>query len=260
MENEFIKLIVSSSTKKAEKENMTEEQKKDYINKKLFKHFEDNNLTLEKAIKMYKGEYDEFDEIKFKNYAIKNTNRIEILENEKTKLNDKIKKIKWEILQLDREIGRDGRTTKFDVSCIGKVSVNQRIDEVYNKYLIKVQDLEEGKELSDEQRQEYNELIKEMTENFKDVRQLHKIAKEQSKYFKGMGEDYQQIIKENSPEYAKYIDSSIKNQTKPLFKEKEELENKQSELVHLEGGLLNCIIKTYNPRIRELKNKQEEQR
>ena len=43
---QFIELIVKTSNKKAEKENMTDEQKNEYINEKLFNHFEKNKIRL----------------------------------------------------------------------------------------------------------------------------------------------------------------------------------------------------------------------
>ena len=68
----FLKLIISSSEKKATESNMTPEQKKEYINKRLFEYFERSGMSIETMLPTYKEVYPEFVQEDFMQYLKKN--------------------------------------------------------------------------------------------------------------------------------------------------------------------------------------------
>ena len=255
---QFVGLIIKTSDKKAERENMTEEQKKEYINEKLFNHFEKNKMRLDEAVRLYKKEYKEFSKEDFKNYAIKNTKRKEILIEEKENVEQKIKKLDWYISQKDRELGKENMSS-FEMSCILSKPISIQIEEVNSKYKIPCGN---KTNLKEEELQDYIDLIDEMIEEFPNVEDLHEVAKEQAAYFNDMGERYQEIIKEKSSDYAEYIDNSIKKEMASILRQKNRIKKEKEELIKLKEGLMQCIEKLYNPRIKELEalNIEEEQK
>lgn len=255
---QFIKIIIKTSNKKAENENMTDEQKKEYINKKLFDHFEKDKMSLDEAMKLYGNEYTGFSKDEFKNYVIKNTKRKEILIEEKENVEKKIKQIDWNILQKDRELGKENMSS-FEMSCISSKPISMQIEEVNSKYKIPG---ENTSNLKEEELKDYIDLIDEMIEEYPDVKDLHEMAREQAAYFSDMGEKYQETIKEKSSEYAEYIDGSIKKEMESILKQKNKIEQEKEELIKLKEGLVQCIEKLYDPRLKELEtlNIEEEQR
>ena len=96
---EFLKLIISSSKKKAIEGNMTPEQKKEYINKRLFEYFERSSMKVETLFPIYKKVYPEFVKEDFMQYVIEHTSNQDIIFKEKLKEEEKLEKISSRICQ-----------------------------------------------------------------------------------------------------------------------------------------------------------------
>ncbi len=250
---DFIKIIIDNAEKKFEKE---EDKKSGYINKNLYQFYEAKGMKLNEAIKLFKQIYPEFSKEEFMDYVVDHTSDTDIIYNEKLKLEEKINRINWQIIQLDAELGIENERTAFTLKHRTTPTIKEKIEKIKEKYDFSTDiiEAEEGQELSEDEIQEYTEIIEAMVESSSNVKELYKLAKEQMKFFDGMGELYTQILDEKSQEFKQYIDylgSVEKKELKEVNQQKEKFEKQRNELVELKDGLQKCIDKRYDPKLEE---------
>ncbi len=238
---DFLRLIINSCEKKAKEENMTSEEKKEYINRRLFEHFERNGIDeiSDDLVKIYKKVYPEFSRDDFAKYVVLHTKNKEVIFNEKIRLMKKIEKIDDEIYKSNRELGLGIYIQKEDRNkyLFGK------IEQVKGKYEINPNSDEK---LTQEQIQENIEIIQEMVDAYEEPKQLHQVARQQMNFFTGM-KDYQDILKEKSPEYEMYVAEELKKEITPLKNREKQLKNRIKELKELKDGFKDCITNIYDP-------------
>lgn len=265
----FLKLIISSSEKKATEANMTPEQKKEYINKKLFEYFERNDMRIETILPIYKEVYSEFVQEDFMKYVIEHTSNQDIIFQEKLKVEEKLEKISSRVAQIERlEFGVG--ISEFDLIFKGikqdKFSISAKINQIKKKYELPTDTIKpkRGQNISEEQMQEYVDLIVQMVDSSSGVEELYEMAKEQIVFFVGMGDSYEDELRKKSPELFEYIDTLVKDEVRlameeeqkleeeeqKLEEEKRKLEEEKQELKKLEAGFIN-MCKKYDTRLPE---------
>lgn len=243
---EFLKMIVKSGEKKAKETNMTDEEKKEHITRRLFEYFERNNMDeiSEDLVKEYEEVYPEFSKDYFVKYVISHTKNQKVIFNEKIKLEEKINKIEKEIYNNKRELGIGMIVQKGDKPKY----LFEKIEQIQEKYKICAN---EDEKLNEEQIQENLDVIQQMINIYNNPEELHDIAKKQVGFFKGMGDDYQEILKEKSPEYKKYVEESLEKELRFYNNKKLEIENKLEELEQLKKGFEDCITNVYDTKLDE---------
>ena len=246
---EFVNMIVRSAEQIAKEKNMEDKDKAEYINKRLFEHFERNGIDEidKKIIYIYKKAYPNFSEDEFTKYAINNTKNTNVIFNEKLKLEDKIEQINKEIKHYKKELGifpkyqqqqeKEENQDKY---------LYKKIENIKEKYSMKA---EETEKLSDEQIEENIKLIEEMINSCESEESLYKTAKEQIAYFNGMGESYNKTLREKSPELNKYIEEKLEEELAPLQKKEEKYKKDIQYLTELKKGFEECIKKVYDPKL-----------
>lgn len=252
----FVKLIIKSSEKKATNDNMTNEQTKDYINRRLYEHFEKTGAKIEEILPIYEEAYTEFSRDDFMQYVIAHTSNTDIIWGEKLKIEKKLEKISSRIAEINKQLGTEENLSEFDLRFMGfqqhKSSINAKIEEVKKKYSLPIEVIKSkrGQTISEEHLQEYSDLIAEMVDSCSSVEELYEMAKEQIGFFDGMGEVYEEELRKKSPELFEYIDSLIKGEVGSVMEEKQKLEDEKSELQKLQSGFLD-MCKKYDKRLPE---------
>ena len=250
----FVKLIITSSEKRANELKITEEQKKEYINKRLFEHFEKSGKKMEEMLPIYEEAYPEFSKDDFTQYVIDHTSNIDIIYSEKLKIEKKMNKISARISEIDNQLGTEENLSAIELRFRNfqqhQSPINAKISQIKMKYQLPI-DIIRAKnkgELTSEQLQEYIDLISEMVESSASVEELYVMAKEQIQFFSGMGEEYEKELKKRSPELFEYIEKMINSEIGSLIDEKQKLEDEKEELKKLQAGFLQMFRK-YDTRL-----------
>ena len=243
---EFLKMIVKSGEKKAKETNMTDEEKREHINRRLFEYFERNNMDeiSEDLLKEYEEVYPEFSKDDFVKYVVSHTKNQKVIFAEKIKVEEKIDKIEKEMYNSKRELGIGMIVQKGDKPKY----LFEKIEQIQEKYKICANEVEK---LTEEQIQENIDIIQQMVDTYNEPEELHNIAKKQVVFFNGMGDKYQEILKEKSPEYKKYIEESLEKELRFYNDKKAKLKDKLRQLEQLKKGFEDCIINVYDARLDE---------
>ena len=253
---EFLKLIISSSKKKAIEGNMTPEQKKEYINKRLFEYFERSSMKVATLFPIYKKVYPEFVKEDFMQYVIEHTSNQDIIFKEKLKVEKKLEKISSRIAGINKQLGIDENLSDFDLMFRKfqqhKSPISTKIDQIKKKYELPTDTIKpkSGQDISVGQMQEYVDLIAEMVDSSSSVEGLYEMAKSQIGFFVGMGDSYEDELRKKSPELFEYIDTLVKGEVGAVMEEKQKLEEEKEELKKLEAGFIN-MCKKYDRRLPE---------
>lgn len=250
----FLKLIISSSEKKATEANMTLKQKKEYINKRLFEYFERNSMRIETMLPIYKEVYPEFVQEDFMQYVVEHTSNQDIIFEEKLKVEKKLEKISSRVAEINKQLGVDENLSDFDLMFRGfqqhESPISAKINQVKKKYELPTDTIKpkRGQNISAEQMQEYVDLIVEMVDSSSGVEELYEMAKEQIGFFVGMGDLYEDELRKKAPELFEYIDTLVKGEVGSAMEEKQKLEEEKQELKELEAGFIN-MCKKYDTRL-----------
>ena len=252
----FIKLIISSSEKKAIEVNMTPEEKKEYINKKLYEYFERSGMRIETMLPIYKEVYPEFIQEDFMQYVVEHTYNQDIIFEEKLKVEKKLKRISDRVAEINKQLGVEENLSDFDLMFREfqqhESPIIQKINQVKKKYELPTDTIKpkRGQNINEEQMQEYIDLIAEMVDSSPTVKELYEMAKDQIGFFVGMGDLYEEELRKKSPELFAYIDTLIEDEAKAVIEEKQKLEEEKRELKKLETGFIN-MCKKYDERLPE---------
>ena len=250
----FLKLIISSSEKKATENNMTPEQKKGYIIRRLFDYFERSGMKIEEILPIYKEVYPEFSQEDFMQYLVDHTSNPDIIFEEKLKVEKKLEKISSRIAEINKQLGAEENLSDFDLKFINfqqhESPINAKINQVKKKYELTTEKIKpkRGQDISEEQMQEYIDLIAEMADSSSSIKEIYEMAKEQIGFFEGMGDSYEDELRKKSPELFEYIDALIKSEVGSVMEEKQKLEKEKQELKKLESGFIN-MCKKYDTRL-----------
>lgn len=250
----FLKLIISSSEKKATEGNMTPEQKKEYINKRVFEYFERSGMRIETMLPIYKEVYPEFVQEDFMQYVVEHTSNQDIIFEEKLKVEKKLEKISSRVAEINKQLGVDENLSDFDLMFRGfqqhESPISAKINQVKKKYELPTDTIKpkRGQNMSEEQMQEYVDLIAEMVDSSSSVEELYEMAKDQIGFFAGMGDSYEDELRKKSPELFEYIDTLVKGEVGSAMEEKQKLEEEKQELKKLEAGFIN-MCKKYDTRL-----------
>ena len=260
----FVKLIINNSEKNSAKSNMTKEQKKEYIYKRLFEYFERGGMKLDEIIPIYQEAYQDFIKEDFIQYVITHTSNTDIVFEEKLKLEKKIEKISDEIDKINIQLGGNDSFSDFEKRFRRyqqeRTTIDEKIEQIKKKYQLSANMIgtKYGLSLRSEQLQEYIELIEDMVNGSSSVEELYTMAKEQIVFFSGMGTLYEKELRKRSPKLFEYIDSLIQNEVAPLMEQKQRLEQRKKELVKLKVGLSEICAK-YDKRLpTELRGTKQE--
>lgn len=250
----FVKLIISSSEKKATEANMTMEQKKEYINKRLFEHFEKAGMKMDAILPIYEEAYPDFLQDDFVQYVIAHTSNTDIIFGEKLKIEKKLEKISARLAEIDKQLGTEENLSAFELRFRGfqqhESPINTKINQIKKKYQLPVDTIKakRGQTISQEQLQEYADLIAEMVDSSSSVEELYVMAKEQIGFFDGMGDAYEEELRKRAPELFEHIDALVKGEVGSVMDEKQKLEDEKSELQELQFGFSDMCRK-YDTRL-----------
>ena len=245
-DKEFLKMIIASAEKIAEKKEMPQNEKNQYIIERIFDFFEKREFDeiSKEFLEECQKYYPDLKEDEINKYIILHTKNEDVVYNEKIKLEKKILRIEDELYQNKRELGIGMVIKKEDRPkyLFGK------IEEVEKKYNL---DAGEDEKMCDEKIEEYNALIDEMVKEYEKPEELHMFAKEHQSFFTGLGSGYFETLKEKSPQYGVYISESLEKELEPYMHKKEAIKSKIDELNSMKDGLRECIEKIYDPRLDE---------
>ena len=112
-----VKLIIRICEEKATKDNMTEQQKKDYIYKILMNYLENNVISgarntkyydnMKKIIPVYEKVYPDFSKEEFVRYVLTHTSNADIIFEEKLKLEKRLSELDERIASIDYSLSSE---------------------------------------------------------------------------------------------------------------------------------------------------------
>lgn len=153
-------------------------------------------MRIETMLPIYKEVYSEFSQEDFMQYVVEHTSNQDIIFEEKLKVEKKLEKISSRVAEINKQLGVDENLSDFDLMFREfqqhESPISAKINQVKKKYELLTDTIKpkRGQNMSEEQIQEYVDLIAEMVDSSSSVEGLYEMAKNQIGFFVGMGDSY----------------------------------------------------------------------